>query len=101
MSYRNRCAETLKGKRDRAILSILLGCGLRRHELAELPFDHLQQREDHWAVIDLIGKADHIRTVPVPDWVKEIIDNWVMAAGVGVGTCFDAFPGQEPPGVKG
>ncbi len=40
-------AETVKGKRDRAILSILLGCGLRRRELVELTFDHLQQREDH------------------------------------------------------
>jgi site-specific recombinase XerD len=73
-------AGTLKGKRDRAILSILLGCGLRRHELAELTFDHLQQREDRWAVVDLIGKAGHVRTVPVPNWVKEIIDNWVTAA---------------------
>ena len=49
-------AETVKGKRDRAILSILLGCGLRRRELAELTLDHLQQREDHWAVVDLMGK---------------------------------------------
>jgi len=77
-------AETVKGKRDRAILSILLGCGLRRRELAELTLDHLQQREDHWAVVDLIGKAGHIRTVPVPDWVKQITDEWVVAAGVGV-----------------
>ena len=81
-------AETLKGKRDRAILSILLGCGLRRRELAELTFDHLQQREDHWAVINLVGKAGHIRTVPVPNWVKEIINNWVTAAGIGVGRLF-------------
>jgi site-specific recombinase XerC len=64
-------AETVKGKRDRAILSILLGCGLRRRELAELTLDHLQQREDHGAMVDLIGKASHIRTVPVPDWVKQ------------------------------
>ena len=77
-------AKTVKGKRDRAILSILLGCGLRRRELAELTLDHLQQREDHWAVVDLIGKAGHIRTVPVPDWVKQITDEWVVAAGVGV-----------------
>lgn len=34
-------AETVKGKRDRAILSILLGCGLRRRELAELRLDDL------------------------------------------------------------
>ena len=81
-------AETVKGKRDRAILSILLGCGLRRRELAELTLDHLQQREDHWAVVDLIGKAGHIRTVPVPDWVKQITDEWVVAAGVGSGRLF-------------
>jgi len=81
-------AETVKGKRDRAILSMLLGCGLRRRELAELTLDHLQQREDHWAVVDLIGKAGHMRTVPVPDWVKQITDEWVMAAGVGSGRLF-------------
>ena len=81
-------AETVKGKRDRAILSILLGCGLRRRELAELTLDHLQQREDHWAVVDLIGKAGHVRTVPVPDWVKQITDEWVVAAGVGSGRLF-------------
>jgi site-specific recombinase XerD len=33
-------AETLKGKRDRAISAVLLGCGLRRRELADLSFDH-------------------------------------------------------------
>jgi site-specific recombinase XerD len=81
-------SETLKGKRDQAILSILLGCGLRRRELAELSFDHLQQREDHWALVDLVGKAGHIRTVPVPNWVKEVIDNWVTAAGIGDGRLF-------------
>src|SRR5213594_1253069 len=37
--------NTLKGKRDRAILAVLLGCGLRRRELADLEFTHLQQRE--------------------------------------------------------
>ena len=81
-------AETVKGMRDRAILSILLGCGLRRRELAELTFHHLQQREDHWGVVDLIGKAGHMRTVPVPDWVKQITDEWVVAAGVGSGRLF-------------
>ena len=49
--------ERLKGKRDRALLALLVACGLRRHELAELTFDHLQQREGHWAIVDLSGKA--------------------------------------------
>ena len=75
----------LKGKRDRAILAILLGCGLRRRELADLRLDHFQRRDDHWAIIDLIGKAGHIRTVPVPDWVKNTVDEWVTASRVTEG----------------
>jgi site-specific recombinase XerD len=63
-------SDTLKGKRDRAILAVLLGCGLRRRELADLEFSHLQRREEHWAIVDLVGKGGHIRTVPVPDWSR-------------------------------
>jgi hypothetical protein len=28
--------------------------------LADLEFTHLQQREEHWAIVDLIGKCGHI-----------------------------------------
>jgi site-specific recombinase XerD len=66
---------TLKGKRDRALLAVLLGCGLRRREAAELHTIHLQRREDHWAIVDLVGKGRHIRTIPVPDWVKDAMDS--------------------------
>jgi site-specific recombinase XerC len=64
-------SRTLKGKRDRAMLAVFLGCGLRRSGLTELTLDHLLRREEHWAIVDLIGKGGHIRTVPVPDWVKQ------------------------------
>lgn len=80
--------QTLKGKRDRALLAVLLGCGLRRRELADLTFDHLQRREDHWAIVDLVGKGGHIRTVSVPDWVKQTIDEWADGAGVTSGRLF-------------
>jgi len=81
-------ANTLKGKRDRALLGILLGCGLRRREAAELELAHLQRREDHWAIVDLVGKGRHIRTVPVPDWVKSAIDAWLVSPGVSEGRVF-------------
>jgi site-specific recombinase XerD len=81
-------AETMKGKRDLALLAILVACGLRRHEAVELNVSHLQQREDHWAIVDLIGKAAHIRTIPVPDWVKELIDDWLQSAGISSGRIF-------------
>ena len=80
--------QTLTGKRNRAILAILLGCGLRRRELAELPLETLQLREERRAIIDLIGKGRHIRTVPVPKWVKETLDVWLTAAGIESGPLF-------------
>jgi len=81
------CA-TLKGKRDRALIAILLGCGLRRREAAELDVAHLQRREEHWAIVDLVGKGRHIRTVPVPEWVKAAIDSWLAASEVTGGRLF-------------
>jgi site-specific recombinase XerD len=80
--------DTLKSKRDRAILAVLLGCGLRRRELADLEFGYLQQREEHWAIVDLIGKGGHIRTVPVPDWVKSTLDDWTATAELSTGRVF-------------
>ena len=81
-------AETRKGKRDRAIIAVLLGCGLRRRELADLSFDHLQRREERWAIVDLVGKGGHVRTVPVPDWVKRFLDEWLQAAEITHGKLF-------------
>src|SRR6202795_1745421 len=80
--------ERLKGKRDRALLAVLLSCGLRRHEVAELSFGHLQQREGHWAIVDLSGKAGHVRTIPVPDWVHRLLKEWTRAAGIESGKLF-------------
>ena len=80
--------NTLKGKRDRAILAVLLGCGLRRRELTELTVGHFQRCEDHWAIVDLIGKAGHVRTVPVLTWVKQTMDDWLEAADITHGRLF-------------
>ena len=57
---------SVRGKRDIAMLALLLGCGLRRSELVHLTMEHVQQREEHWAIIDLVGKGGHVRTVPIP-----------------------------------
>jgi integrase len=80
--------QRLKGKRDRALLALLLACGLRRHEAVALTLDHLQQREEHWAIVDLVGKGGHIRTVPVPDWVRTELDDWLAAAAIDRGRLF-------------
>jgi integrase len=79
---------TIRSKRSRAILALCLTCGLRRSELAHLTMEHLQKREGHWAMVDLVGKAGHIRTVPVPDWVKAAVADWTVAARVSSGRIF-------------
>jgi hypothetical protein len=58
-----------------------------------LTLDHLQQREEHWAIVDLVGKGGHIRTVPVPDWVRTELDDWLAAAAIDRGRMFR--PGQQ------
>jgi integrase len=73
--------STLKGKRDAAILALLVGCALRRAELATLAIEDIQQREGRWVIADLRGKGGRVRTVAVPLWVKYLMDAWTAAAG--------------------
>src|ERR1700704_5611928 len=79
---------TLKGLRDRAILAVLRGCGLRRSEAANLTFTHLQQRDGRWCIVDLVGKHGRVRTAPMPTWVKVAIDAWASPADVMQGHVF-------------
>lgn len=79
---------SLKGKRDRAILSLLIGCGLRRAELLALSLETFQQREGRWVLVDLVGKGQRLRSVPVPGWVKWAVDEWAAAAGISQGRLF-------------
>ena len=60
----------------------MLACGLRRHEAVTLTLDHFEQREERWAIVDLVGKGTHVRTVPMPDWVKDTLDDWLRAADI-------------------
>src|ERR1700676_4754114 len=74
--------RTKKGLRDRAMFAVLLGCGLRRSEVAALTMKHVQQRDNRWCIVDLVGKHNRVRTIPMPSWVKNAIDAWTSAADV-------------------
>ncbi len=82
--------ESLRSIRDVAMISILLGCGLRRAEMSTLRKEDIQVRQGHWAIVDLVGKGKHIRTVPMPNWVKDAVDRWLTAASVTTGRVFRA-----------
>jgi len=70
--------NTLMGLRDRAILGLLIGCGLRRDELVNLTFEHLQQREGRWVIVDIVGKGRRC----------------AYGAGAGLGQGFDRSLGS-------
>jgi integrase len=76
---------TLKGKRDYVILALLVACGLRREELAQLEVEDIQLREGRWVLADLRGKGGRVRTVAVPLWVRQGIEAWTSAASIEEG----------------
>lgn len=73
--------QTLKGRRDRALLAVMLFCGLRRSELVALTIGHLQIREGHHVIADMLGKGNRIRTIKLPVAVRRAIDEWLQASG--------------------
>jgi integrase len=87
------CARpsTARELRDHAMVAMLIGCGLRRAELLALRIESIQQREEHWVIVDLVGKGGHVRTVPIPTWVKSTVDAWTAAAAITHGPVFRAI----------
>ncbi|HYI94657.1 MAG TPA: site-specific integrase [Bryobacteraceae bacterium] len=77
-----------KGKRDRALLAVMLGCGLRREETASLTLEHIQQRDGRWVIVDLVGKGARVRSIPMPSWAKAALDVWITSAELTTGPVF-------------
>ena len=77
--------STLKGKRDYCILAMLVGCALRRRELADLEVEEIPLREGRWVTADLRGKGGRVRTIVIPLWVKQAVNAWMTAAAVEEG----------------
>jgi site-specific recombinase XerC len=64
--------KSLKGKRDYAILAVLLGCGLRRTELvSEVKIGAIAQRENRWMLVDITGKGTAFARLPSPPGSKQ------------------------------
>lgn len=79
------------GQRNRAILATLLGCGLRRRELVNLSIDQLQLRDGRWVITNLVGKRNKTRTVTIPTWTKQAIDDYLDATDIHSGQLFQAM----------
>ena len=80
------CGDDLKGLRDRVVLALLVGAGLRRAEAAALTFADivLQPRGDKLrTVLQVCGKGNKTRTVPISDAMANLLDRWAAIAGDG------------------
>jgi integrase len=53
-----------------------------------MTFKHVQQRDNRWCIVDLVGKHGRVRTVPMPTWVKGAIDAWTAEAKLSEGHVF-------------
>ena len=82
-------AATLKGKRDRAILSTLLYHGIRRAELAKLKVKDYSQSRRGVAHLRVQGKGGKMRFVPTHPGTLTLIEEYLEAAGHG--------PNQDAP----
>lgn len=82
---------TVTGKRDAAVFALLAGCGLRRAEAATVEWARYQQREGRMCLVDVRGKGQRVRTIPVPEWARRDLDEWQMA-----GTANGGFRGSVP-----
>lgn len=72
-------------------VAVILGCGLRRAEVAAISVQDLQQREEHWVFADLVGKGGYVRTVPIPFWIAAAVRNWMPEAKITDGAIFRAI----------
>lgn len=87
--------ETMSGKRDYVLLGLLLYCGLRCDEAALVRFEHVQIRDSRPALVNLVGKGDKRRSIPMPTWLFCAIQEWVLDAGLTTGYILRAMPGHH------
>jgi len=76
--------NTITGRRDRCVLALLIGCGLRRSEACALTLDQVKILEEGRMILtNLYGKGGRIRSVAVPVWAAEVILAWMEEVRVG------------------
>ena len=61
-------------KRNRCMIEVLYGCGLRVSELTELQISNINFKENY---LKIQGKGDKVRFVPLADYTADFIKNYI------------------------
>lgn len=93
--------KPVQGIRDAAVLAVMLGCGLRRREVAALSLDQVREIWGRPAIVDLRGKGGKTRSIPMPGWCKTLVDEWIRAGGIRAGNLFRRMTKYDVPAGKG
>lgn len=84
MALLDTCGDDVKGQRDRLALGLLVAAGLRRSEAVALQFDDVKLQPvagKMRAVLEVTGKGDKVRAVPISDNLAAAIDRWAAVVG--------------------
>ncbi len=74
--------DTVKGLRDSTIIALLLTLGMRRSEVCNLTWGHIDELDGHIVIANLKGKHGRVRTLKLPDWLWRIMYTWGEHSGV-------------------
>lgn len=77
--------QTNRGKRDRVLLALLVGCALRRREVVNLDVEDIQYEDGRGVIIRVVGQRGRIRSIAIPDWVEEALAQWLSAVKIASG----------------
>lgn len=78
-------SDTLTGLRDRALLWLLLGCGLRISEALAVTVEQIEERQGRIILRDVVGKGNRVRVVPVPANGYAALYEYLTRAGIDEG----------------
>ena len=78
--------RTGKGLRDRAILEVLYGCGLRVSECTGLRISHIHLEE---GFVDVVGKGNKQRVIPLGEMAADAVRNYLPARPEPASRTFD------------
>ena len=73
----NLNSEKMSIVRDRALIAVMTGCGLRRFEISDLKITQMKQVQGRWAFTDIKGKGERYRTVAIPEYAMKCLEEWL------------------------